>query len=267
MPTLAKDLWSLALDHQEVDPADLAQAIEEQILSGDLDFRSRLLIRDSIDALRAQWSEDRFNQWLANSPIRKGIECIWRDEELGSPGFRYLRSHVVEITRPETIRQFLRELGWHVHKPTRIDVGGSIALIMKDFLARRTEDMDVVDEVPADLRNQHKLLHELKERYGLELAHFQRHYLPKGWENRLHYLDAFGALRVYLVDAHDVFLSKLFSKRTKDLDDLRFVSRHLDKAVLARKLTENCSALLSEQDLRQYAEKNWYIVYGEPLPA
>jgi hypothetical protein len=127
--------------------------------------------------------------------------------------------------------------------------------------------MDVVDEVPADLRNQHKLLHELKERYGLELAHFQRHYLPKGWEIRLHYLDAFGALRVYLVDAHDVFLSKLFSKRTKDLDDLRFVSRHLDKAVLTRKLTENCSALLSEQDLRQYAEKNWYIVYGEPLPA
>ncbi len=173
----------------------------------------------------------------------------------------------MEITRPEKVRQYFRELGTHLHKAVRIDVGGAIALIMPGLLSRRTEDIDVVDEVPRDLREQHAVLHDLEERYDLELAHFQRHYLPMKWEDRLHFLDSFGPLKVYLVDAHDVFLSKLSSIRTKDLDDLRAVYPLLDKAKLVRLLEEAMKSVLASEELRQRCQRNWYIVFGEQLPA
>ena len=86
------------------------------------------------------------------------------------------------------------------------------------------------------------------------------------WQDRLHYFDTFGELTVYLVDACDVFLSKLFSIRTKDLDDLRALTRHLDKETLARRLRDTCGSMLVAESLRQRAEQNWYILYGEALP-
>jgi hypothetical protein len=265
MPTLAKDLWSLALDHLEVDPDDLAQAIVDQVRCHDLDFRSRLLIRDSLNGLRRYWGRQRLEAWLNACPVREEIEAIWH-EDLGEPGFPSLQRSIVEITRPEHVRQYLRELGLSVHKSLRMDVGGAIALIMPGHLSRRTEDVDVVNEVPSELRSQHQLLADLKQRYRLELAHFQSHYLPMGWEQRLHFLDYFGQLTVYLVDAYDVFLSKLFSIRTKDLDDLRFVAPQLDKDTLVRKLKDTTASMLASESLRARAEKNWYILYGESLP-
>ena len=82
----------------------------------------------------------------------------------------------------------------------------------------------------------------------------------------LHFLDSFGQLQIYLVDAADVFLSKLSSIRSKDLDDLRITAPQLDKDILVRRLTQNCSSMLAAPDLRQRAEQNWYILYGEALP-
>ena len=70
-----------------------------------------------------------------------------------------------------------------------------------------------------------------------------------------------------LVDVVDVWLSKLFSAREKDRDDLRLVARRLDKSALAERLKESCAGLLAEPDLRRHAVDNWYIVYGEVLPA
>lgn len=172
----------------------------------------------------------------------------------------------MEKTDPEQIRQYLRDLGVKVKRPLRMEVGGSVALIMPGYLSRATDDIDAVDEVPAELRGEHALLHELEDRYGLSLTHFQRHYLPMGWEQRLHFLDSFGQLQVYLVDAADVLLSKLFSVRSKDLDDLRVVAPQLDKDSLACRLKQTCSSMIAAPDLRQCAERNWYILYGEALP-
>ena len=41
------------------------------------------------------------------------------------------------------------------------------------------------------------------------------------WLDRVHSLAPFGRLQVYLVDRYDVFISKLFSIREKDRDDVR----------------------------------------------
>jgi hypothetical protein len=261
-----KDLWSLVQGRPEVDPSDLAEAVEAQARREPLDYRTRLLIRDSVEALRTYWGEQRLEAWLAARPSGRRIKGIC-GESFEHPGFPSLRDRIVEKTDPETVRQYLRELGSQLHRPAPMQVGGSIALILPELLSRHTEDVDVVDEVPAELLSQHQLLANLRQRYGLGLTHFQSHFLPTGWEQRLHSLPPFGRLHVFLVDGYDVFLSKLFSHREKDLDDLRAVAPLLDKEALVRNFRETTAPLRAEARLLQAAEKNWYILYGEPLPS
>jgi hypothetical protein len=265
MAVHANDLWSLVLDRQYVDPGELADAVRAQAEVPALDFRTRLLIRDSVEALRTYWGEGRLNEWLKRCPNRGRIEAI-RREELGKPGFPFLREQVMEPTRAATLREFFEELGQQLHRPVRIAVGGSGALILTDYLSRRTQDIDVVDELPPEIRSLHKVLDQLTQRYRLQIAHFQSHYLPSGWEQRLHSLEPFGRLQVFLVDVHDVLLSKLFSGREKDRDDLRALAPQLDKETITRRLKATTAAWQKEPALLKHAQDNWHILYGESLP-
>jgi hypothetical protein len=267
MVVAAKDLWSLVLNHQWVDAQALRAAIEEQVVRRDLDYRSRLLIRDSVKALRHHWGDDRVEAWLKHSPVGEEIKAICRGPWECDRGFSSLMERVVDVLTPETIQEYFRQLSRHVHRPLRLAVGGSAALIVPGYLSRPTEDIDIVDEVPKELREQHALLAELRKRFGLELAHFQQHYLPMRWQDRLHYYDTFDELTVYLVDVYDVFLSKLFSIRTKDLDDLRALKPKVDIEALAHRLKDTCGSMLVAESLRQRAVDNWYLLYGEALPA
>jgi hypothetical protein len=266
MVAATKKLWNLVWGTPQVDPGDLAFAIAEEAGNESSDFRTRLLIQDGLKALEEHWGTGRFEQWLEKCSGRRILEEIL-SEDLGEPGFPSLKERLMEKTDPEVVRQLFRELGTHLHRAIRLSVGGSIALILPGQLARATEDIDVVDEVPGEIRSQHKLLDDLRIRFGLQLTHFQSHYLPSGWEKRVHGLEPFGQLQVYLVDPIDVFLSKLFSKRTKDLDDLRALAPQLDKPTIVQRLRETTAALRADDSLRQCGEKNWYIVYGEPLPS
>ncbi|HMF15650.1 MAG TPA: DUF6036 family nucleotidyltransferase [Gemmataceae bacterium] len=266
MVAATKKLWNLVWGTPQVDPGDLAYAIAEEAGNESSDFRTRLLIQDGLKALEEHWGAGRFEQWLEKCSGRKILEEIL-SEDLGEPGFPSLKERLMEKTDPEVVRQLFRELSTHLHQSIRLAVGGSIALILPGCLIRATEDIDVVDEVPGEIRSQHKLLDNLRKRFGLQLTHFQSHYLPSGWEKRVHGLEPFGQLQVYLVDPIDIFLSKLFSKRTKDLDDLRALAPHLDKETIVQRLRDTTSALRADESLRQCGEKNWYIVYGEPLPS
>jgi hypothetical protein len=265
MVVQAKNLWSLVLERHQLDPEDLAEAIRDQAGEVELDFRTRLLIRDSVLALQNYWGRQRLLAWLDRCPMRERIEFILR-EDLGEPGFPSLSRRVMQTTRPEQVREFFRELGMHLHRPVQLYIGGSIALILPGYLSRPTEDVDVVDEVPAELRSQRELLSQLEERFALQLAHFQSHYLPMGWQQRVHSLESFGQLQVYLVDVYDVFLSKLFSIRTKDRDDLRMLKPQLEKETIIRRMKETTASMLAAPPLRQRAADNWYILYGEALP-
>jgi hypothetical protein len=259
------DLWSLVWGKPEVDPAALARAIDQAVSQDRLDFRTRLLIRDGTDALEQHWGKERFLTWLKSTAHPDRIDII-RHENLGDVGFPFLKDQLMERTEPDTVKQFLRELGTQIQHPVPLRVGGSIALILPGYLSRATQDIDVVDEVRAEVRQERELLNQLAHRYRLQLTHFQSHYLPSGWENRLHSLGAFGNLQVFTVDAYDVCLSKLFSKRAKDLDDLRELTSVLDRETILQRLQATTAALMAEPLLFQNAEKNWYILYGEPLP-
>lgn len=260
-----RDLWSLTWGKPQVDPAMLAEAVRQEVHHDELDFRTRLLIRDSINALKGYWGRERVETWLAACPEHDAITAILQ-EDLGEPGFPTLRRRLVDTTKPETIRQYLHDLGEKVRTHVKVYIGGSAALILPGYLIRLTEDLDVVNEVPSEVRSLHAILDELEKRFGLKLAHFQSHYLPKGWLERVHWLEAFGSLEVYLVDVYDVFLSKLFSARTKDKDDLRLVAPQLDKEMIIRRLRETTADMLATPGLREKAEKNWHFLYGEPLP-
>jgi hypothetical protein len=267
MPQLANDLWSLAIGgHPEIDPADLAAAVQEQVAAEEpLDYRTRLLIRDSINALRDYWGQRRVEEWLSQAAHRDVLETICR-EEFERPGFTLIRRRLMEKTQPDAIRGVFTEIGSHLRESVRMNVGGSSALILPGYLAWHTEGIDVVDEVPEPVRTQYALLEDLKKRYGLLLAHFGSHYLPTGWENRLQYFDDFDELHVHLVDPVDIFVGKLFSKRSKDIDDLRMVAPLLDKAAIVQRFLSSTTELRKDPNLLPLAQKSWSIVFGEALP-
>ena len=134
-------------------------------------------------------------------------------------------------------------------------------------LSRATKDIDIVDEVPEELRNQHRLLDDLALRYQLQLAHFQSHYLPSGWERRVRSLGAFGQLQVFIVDPYDIFVGKLFSMRTKDRADLNALASHLNRERVAERVRQSTAGLRGDPRLLDAAKQNWYVLFGEPLPA
>src|SRR4051794_26925585 len=102
MPVQNKDLWNVAVDRQWVDAHELAEAIEQQAVSDDLDYRTRVLIRDSVGALRHYWGPQRYRNWLAASSAGTRIEAICNQEFEDNRGFASLRWRVMDVTRPET---------------------------------------------------------------------------------------------------------------------------------------------------------------------
>jgi hypothetical protein len=263
---LKPDLWDLALNRPQIDALDLERAIEDQLSYPDLDFRTRLLIRDGVAALRTSLGTTNVDRWLRQSSHGPAIQLL-EHSSLGPTGFPSLVHRIMQSTKPETVEQLLRELGLSLSAPTRLVIGGSIALILANALTRHTEDIDVVDEVPAAIRGQQTLLENLAKRYGLHLTHFQSHYLPTGWEDRLRSLGTFGKLDVFLIDPCDIFLGKLFSTREKDRDDLRAMYQQFEKPELIHRLQATTAMLRREPSPREAAEKNWYILFGDPLPS
>ena len=168
--------------------------------------------------------------------------------------------------KKETILDYLKDLGSKLNSPCRIIVGGSSALILREQLSRRTEDIDVVDEVPQGVRDLHSWRATAQARYGLYIAHFQSHYLPRAWENRVESYSSFRRLEVELVDTLDIAVGKLFSKRDKDLDDLRELRSWFTREQMDARLAY-ADRLAANPELLAQADHNYYVLWGEDLPA
>jgi hypothetical protein len=273
MVSAVDELWSVARGSVHVDADALSRAVERASATRDepLDYRTRLLIRDSLRALRAHWGDSQFAAWLSRSPQHDDIHRVCdnpatRDARVDE-GFPTLERRLVTPIEPDVVLTLLRELADHVARPTELMIGRSIALTLSGHLSRTTDDMDIVDELPAAVREQPALLENLAQRYGLRLAHFQSHYLPEGWQKRVRSVGAFGKLQVFAVDPYDVIVGKLFSAREKDRDDLRAVTPKLERAVLEDRLRRTTVDLRSEPRLLDAANRNWFILFGQDLPA
>jgi hypothetical protein len=122
MTAAARDLWDVTWGRPVVDADVLAQAVERQVDEPDLDFRTRLLIRDSLNALRDFWGERRFDTWFGQLDVKRALTEIW-NSDLGPEGFSTLRKRIMQTLKPEMIRMFLRELGGRLAKPTGSRLG------------------------------------------------------------------------------------------------------------------------------------------------
>src|SRR5688500_457181 len=80
MVAQAQDLWKLVWGKPQIDPNDLAAAVQDQAQRDDLDYRTRLLIRDSVDALKKHWGDRQVDEWMTRSPVKNRIQSICREE-------------------------------------------------------------------------------------------------------------------------------------------------------------------------------------------
>ena len=234
-PTTIQELWALTSGPSGVDRERLKELVDILDFRG-LDARSKELLSASRMALAGEGT--------SHTP------------------FPSLSSRLQTTVKKTVIEQYLRELGTRMRLPTELVIGGSSALILHDLLNRATKHIDLVDEVPQVLRELHEWRAKARERYGLYLAHFQSHYLPTDWSSRLCSLGSYGRLSVSLVDPVDIFIGKLFSRRDKDLDDLRALCGVLNREAIDARL-EFAKSLAADQDRRAQAIQNYYIVFGQ----
>lgn len=266
MPTTPLDLWTLTRGRPQIDPHDLARAIAHQVHEEGLCYRTRMLIRDSVEALKSYWGGNKIQDWLASCPENERIQAICM-EEFDKIGFPSLRKRIMEKTLPETIRRCLEEAAQGVTKTTQVYIAGGGALILLGAIERFTEDIDLINEVPRDIRENYPVLERIQTIFGMHFGHVQSHYFPSGWIDRVHSYEVFGKLQVFLVDIYDIFLSKLFSSRNKDMGDLVVLEKQLNKETLVDRFKTSCRPFLAAPRLLEIAQHNWKVLFGETLPS
>lgn len=255
--------WSLVkTGGQAVDAEALFAAIRDPAVLGTDDSRTQLLVRDAVLGLRHFWGEPSFARRLRRLPERETIETFLT-KPMDEIGFPSLQSRIMNVTGTDTLTMLCRDLGSRLRQPATIIVGGSFALTVAAMIARNTEDVDVVDELPAALREDPSLLDNLADRYGLRFTHFQSHYLPDGWQNRVDSFGVFRHLTVYVIDPTDMLTGKLFSRRTKDLDDLRAAWPKIDQDVFRQRIARSTAAFRRDAKSLEAALHNWYVLTGE----
>jgi hypothetical protein len=258
------DPWELVWGQPYINSQRLAAALEKDLQGKPTpDFRTRLLVRDAARALRGFWGAATFRRWLGTSPAGRRISAIL-GENLGRPGFRNIRSRLVPGIGQRELEQIFTLLGERVHDRVEVSIAGSIPTLIEGLTARPTDDIDIVNEVPAGIREQREVVEQIKAKYGLMLGHVQSHYLPAKWQQRRRFLGDFGGIRVYLVDVYDVFISKLSSKQEKHRDDLRVMAPKLDKEKVKKLLLTDGKSFLDSPFDRPTIDANWRFIYQEP---
>ncbi len=259
------DPWQLVWGQPYIDSQTLATAIEQDLeRKTQPDFRTRLLVRDAATAIRSFWGSRKFTRWLSASPAGQAIRAIL-NEDLGEPGFPSIRRRLVNRIDSPQIHQIFEILGREIRSPVEIHIAGSIPTLIKGLTARPTADIDLVNEVPVEIRSQHAVLRTIESQFGLTLGHVRSHYLLARWEDRQQWLGDFGKLRVYLVDEYDIFVSKLSSKKEKHHLDLRVLAQKLDKGAAKRRLLTDGKVFLDDPDAKLQIEENWRFLFQEPL--
>ncbi len=259
------DPWRLVWGQPYIDSRTLAAAIEQDLeRDPHPDFRTRLLVRDAVVALRSYWGARRFSQWLEASPVGPQIRRIL-DEDLGEAGYSTIRRRLVDSIDSTQLSQIFEMLGRGIHGQVEVHIAGSIPTLIKGLTARPTIDIDFVDEVPAEIRSQRAVLRRIETEFGLKLTHAQSHYLPAHWRDRRQWLGNFGELRVYVVDEYDIFVGKLSRKKAKHQDDLRVLALALGKETAQHRLLTDGKAFLDDPKLRPQILENWRFIFQQPL--
>jgi hypothetical protein len=267
MASASESLWKLTQHNGGVRAATLLRVLADPDLPQDSNPRTPILVRDSIRALELRWGESVFRRRLSRlcdpTPLFEYARSAGDDH-----GFPSLERRTMDATEPDDVLAVFREIGTRLRQPAELLVGGSTALILESLIVHQTEDIDVVNEVPEEIRTDYALIELLKARFPLQLTHFQSHYLPDGWERRARALGIFGKLTVRVVDSIDILTGKLFSRRNKDYVHVAEAWKLIDRLELRARLADSTASLRSDQASLEAAKHNWYVLTGEAdLPA
>lgn len=258
----ANDLWSMIWNQHWLPPEELWQKVQRAAIEPDLDSRSQLLIRDCLNALAIRIGDSQLRERIRATHDPARIDHLW-SAHFDEPGFPSLENRIVEPLSQPNIDRFFTYLGGRLRQPTTIIVGGSISLMLAGIIARQTEDVDVVDDIPDPIRRDHQLMDDLRATQKLSLGHFASHYLPEGWEGRVKYYQHFDRLTVKLIDPLDVLVGKVFSLRNKDLLDLQEAWAKLDQAEFRSRLERFTRGLRTVGYLAERSKLNWKVLTGE----
>lgn len=259
------DPWRLVWGQPYIDSRTLAAAIEQDLArTPEPDYRTRLLIRDASVALRSYWGSRRFEQWLNISPEGSRVRAIL-SEDFDEVGYSTIRERLVDSIDMKQLTQVFERLGQGIHGRVEIHIAGSVPTLVKGLTARPTDDIDLVDEIPGEIRRQRDVLHQIEVEFGMKLGHVQSHDLPTGWRDRRHWFGDFGGLRVYLLDEYDIFVSKLSSKQKKHQLDLGVLALKLDRDTARDRLLNDGRTFLDDPALRPQILENWRFIFQEPL--
>jgi len=126
-----------------------------------------------------------------------------------------------EVTTPDTISIFMRELGRRVRGAARVYFTGGATAVMHGW-RESTVDIDV--RFSPELDELYRALPELKEKLNvnLELAS-PPDFIPPlpGWEDRSIYIGREGKLDFYHFDPYSQALAKIERGHEQDLSDVR----------------------------------------------
>lgn len=261
MRSAVDELWEMVQSRDAIDATRLMDTLSRIGRDGDReDERTRLLIKQTREALSKQYGDD-FIRFRLGPDVRFTQED--QDQFLDGRGFHRLEMRVQEVTNPETLLRMLRELGERIREPVTLIVGGSLTLMLDALVVRKTSDVDIVDEVPAPIREKPELIDALEVSYGLRLTHFQSHYLPDNWLSRMRSIGQFGRIDARRVDPVDVLVAKLFSKRRRDFNDLLAAFSRVDRENIADRVRYNTKSLRMDAAAVATATEHWYILTGE----
>src|SRR4051812_27181284 len=112
MTAASSDLWTLVESRPDIDPNDLASAVAAQAARPSDDYRTLLLMHDSLMALESHWGP-RFDSWLCANASRERLQAI-RQTPFDEIGFPSLRRRLMEKTSADKVRQFFEYLGQRV---------------------------------------------------------------------------------------------------------------------------------------------------------
>lgn len=256
-----EELWRLVRTGEAIDTTHLWDVLAKIGRHGDdEDERTRLLIKQMREALAKHFGE-AFVRYRLGPDVRFTAEDA--AQFLDGRGFHHLEDRVQDVTNPETLFALLRDLGTRVREPVTLIIGGSLSLMLDSLVVRKTDDVDITDEVPRAIREDPALIDEMERKHGLRIAHFQSHYLPNNWANRTKAIGQFGTIDARRVDPVDVLVAKLFSKRARDFRDLRAALSRIDRESIVDRVRHNTRDLQSDPFALEAAKHNWYVLTGE----
>ena len=172
-------------------------------------------------------------------------------------------------------REFLSEVDHLLPGPIELHCLGGFVIAIQYRLDRPTNDVDYVEIVPPDALHVLQAIagpeSALARRYRVHFQHVTVASLPESYAERLTELfpDRFGNLRLFVLDPHDLALSKLARNSPVDRDDVAHLARTvpLDPDVLRRRYRQDLRPLvIGDRERHDRTLEMWIQSYFPSRP-